>query len=157
MAANLDAALQEAIRSGVLEMNVEIEFSVLPAAAQLEALGLKSEGHLAWGILSRDKVQAIASFPQVAAMRLSKRPAERRMEMGHRIGPRLTVAMQAKPQDKFDVLVRFRRPPEPPLQIEGFYIEQRSGKGLLSKQQIETLASHDDVLEIDLVPKMKLL
>lgn len=156
MAATIDKALAEKIKSGVPEINVEIQFSDTPPLSQLQALGLKSTGKLAWGMLSRDKVQALAAVPQVLAMRLSDRPVEVSRPPAQRIGPGLAIAIQMKPHERHRVLVRFRRPPRGLPALEDFSVHESSGDGYLSLQEIEALARHDDVLTIELFPEVKL-
>jgi hypothetical protein len=157
VAAKIDAALAERMKSGVPEIKVEIQFSETPPAAQVQALGLKSEGKLAWGILSREKIEAIATVPQVVAIRLSERPFEPASTApGQRIGPGLAIAMQMKPHDRHHVSVRFRRPPKALPPIENLAVHGSSGNGRLSTEEIEALARYDDVLTIELFPKEKL-
>lgn len=158
MAAAIDAALAEKIKGGVSEINVEIQFSETPPAAQVQALGLKSRGNLAWGVLSREKIQAIATLPQVVTIRLSERPVKPGKALAEqRIGPGLAIAMQMKPHERHHVLVRFRHPPKALPALGDLSVRESSGDGHLSRQEIETLAKRDDVLTIELFPEVKLL
>jgi hypothetical protein len=157
VAATIDPALAEKLKAGVPEINVEIQFSDTPPAPQMQALGLSSQGKLAWGVLSREKIQAIATVPQVVAIRLSERAVEPRPPAARqRIGPGLAIAMQMKPHERHRVLVRFRRPPKALPKLQDFSVHESSGDGNLSRQEIEALASHDDVLTIELFPEVKL-
>jgi hypothetical protein len=158
VADRIDPALAEKIKSGVPEINVEVEFSTAPPAGQLQALGLKGEGNVAWGLLSRDKIQAIAAVPQVVAIRLSQRPAEPKTvrPAGERIRPALALELQLKPNERHHVLVTFQRPPQNLPDLKDLAVQGTSGDGQLSRQEIETLARCDDVLKIDLFPEVKL-
>lgn len=156
MAAKIDPALAEKIKSGASEINVEIQFSETPPSSQMQALGLTSRGNLAWGVLSREKIQAIATVPQVVAIRLSNRPVEVSRAPAQRIGPGLAIAMQMKPHERHHVLVRFRRPPKTLPALQDFSVHESSGDGHLSLNEIEALARHDDVLTIELFPEVKL-
>jgi hypothetical protein len=157
MAASIDGALAEKIKGGVPEINVEIQFSTPPPAAQLQALGLKGQGNLAWGLLSREKIQAIATVPQVVAIRLSRRPAEPKVTSAEqRIGPDLALDLQMRPQDRHHVIVTFRHPPKALPAIKDLSVHGTSGDGHLSREEIEALAKHDDVLRIELFPEVKL-
>ncbi|SRR6266481_4493234 len=158
MAGSIDTALAEKIKSGVPEINVEIQFSAAPPAGQLEALGLKVQGNLAWGMLSREKIQAIATAAQVVAIRLSQRPVEPKAAppAGQRIGPSLALDMKIKPHDRHHVIITFRRPPKALPAMKGLSVHGTSGDGHLSREEIEALAKHDDVLKIELFPEVKL-
>lgn len=156
MTATIDPALAEKMKSGISEINVEIEFSERPPLSQMQALGLKSEGNIAWGMLSREKIQAIATIPQVVAMRLSERAVESRKPPAQRIGPGLAMAIQMKPQERQRVLVRFQRPPKELPALGDLSVHGSSADGYLSPQEIEMLAKHDDVVTIELFPEVKL-
>jgi hypothetical protein len=158
VAASIDAALAEKIKRGVPEINVEIQFSTPPPAAQLQSLGLKSQGNLAWGMLSREKIQAIATVPQVVAIRLSQRSAEpKATSVEQRIGPGLALDLQVRPQGPHRVIVTFRQPPKTLPAIKDLSVRGTSGDGYLSREEIEALAKRDDVLTIELFPEVKLL
>src|SRR5262249_27579885 len=120
--------------------------------------GLKGEGTVAWGLLSREKIQAIETVPQVVAMRLSQRPAEPKTAApaGERIGPALALELQLKPNDRHHVIVTFRHPPQNLPALKDLAVHGTSGNGHLSRQEIETLAKRDDVLKIELFPEVKL-
>src|SRR5437764_675738 len=75
MAAEIEPALEGLLKGHPGQpIEVEIEFSEMPPPGQLEALGLQSQGNAAWGSLAAAKIQAIASLPQVRAIRRSIHP-----------------------------------------------------------------------------------
>lgn len=158
MSGKIDPAVLAQLNSGQESLNVEVRFSQAPPPAQLQALGLKQEGTLAWGLLSREKIEALGTIDQVVSIRLSKRPVEARPAVPResRLGPELRLALQHAERDKFDVVVSFRRPQKSAPPIEGLSVHLDMGNGWLSRQAIAELAENDEVLRIELVPEMHL-
>ena len=158
MPASIDPAVQEKLNSGVDLIAVEIEFSEAPSEKELQASGLRAEGKVAWGKLSREKILAIASLPQTRIIRLSSRsvtPAPS-AQPGSKVGPRLQQALKDVERKTFDVIVTFRRPSPSLPPIPGLSIHLDMGNGRLSREAISTLAKQDDVLSIELSPEFEL-
>lgn len=158
MSQKIDPAVLAQLRSGQESLNVEVRFSQAPAPAQLQALGLKQEGTLAWGVLSRERIEALGSIDQVLSIRLSNRPVEPRAPVPResRLGPALQIALRHTDRELFDVVVSFRRPQKFAPQIEGLSVDLDTGSGWLTRQAIAELAENDEVLRIELLPEMHL-
>lgn len=158
MASKIDPAVLARLKSGQDSLNVEVQFSEPPPAGQVEAMGLKREGNLAWGTLNKERIEGLASVPQVVSVRLSKRPAEPRAVVPResRIGRELQLAMEHKDRQVFDVVVSFRRPQKSTPPIEGLSVHLDMGDGRLTREGIARLADNDEVLRIELVPEMHL-
>ena len=152
MSAEIDPALADKLRRRpTAPIEVELEFTQAPPAGQLETLGLESEGLIAWGPLTTEKIEAIASIPQVKAIRLSRRPT-RASPSGSpqsRIGMKLRLEMEDRNQREFNVTVVFRAPLAPGSEIAGLSIHEDMGSGRLTREQITALAARDDVLSIE--------
>jgi hypothetical protein len=157
MSAKIDPAVLARLKSGQESLNVEIRFSQPPPPGQVEAMGLKRERNLAWGVLNSGRIEALARVPQVISIRLSDRPAEPRPAVPResRIGPQLQFALQHKERQVFDIVVSFRRPQKSP-PIEGLSVDLDMGSGRLTREAIAKLADNDEVLRIELVPEMHL-
>src|SRR5262245_35303942 len=105
-------------------------------------------------MLSREKIQAVATVPQVVSIRLSQRPVQSKPPAaGERIEPGLAVEMQIKSQEPYHVIVTFRQPPKALPAMKDLSVHGLSGDGHLSREEIEALSKHDDVLKIELFPK----
>lgn len=158
MSQKIDPAVLAQLKSGQESVNVEVQFSQPPPPAQLQAMGLKQEGALAWGVLSRGKIEALGSIDQVVSIRLSERPVEPRAPVPResRLGPELQLALRHADRQMFDVVVSFRRPQKSAPPIEGLSVHLDMGNGWLSRQAIAQLAENDEVLRIELVPEMHL-
>lgn len=158
MSGKIDPAILAQLQSGQESLNVEVRFSQPPPPGQLQAMGLKQEGTLAWGTLSRERIQALGQVDQVISIRPSGRPVEPRAPVPRdsRLGPQLQVALRHQDRDIFDVVVSFRRVQKSAPPIEGLSVHLDMGNGRLSRQAIAQLAENDDVLRIELTPEMEL-
>lgn len=158
MSGKIDPAVLAQLTSGQESLNVEVRFFQPPPPAQLQAMGLKHEGTVAWGVLSRERIEALGTVDQVVSIRLSDRPVEPRPAVPRelRLGPELRLALQHRDRDMFDVVVSFRRPQKSTPPIEGLSVHLDMGNGWLSRQAIAELAENDEVLRIELVPEMHL-
>lgn len=156
MSGKIDPAVLAQLKSGQESLNVEVRFSQAPPPAQLQALGLKQEGTLAWGVLNRERIEALGTVDQVISIRLSQREAEPRAPVAResRLGPQLQIALQHSDRELFDVVVSFRRPQKAAPPIEGLSVHLDMGNGWLSRKAIAELAGNDEVLRIELVPEM---
>jgi hypothetical protein len=158
MSGKIDPAVLEKLKSGQESLNVEVRFSEPLPPGQAEALGLKQEGNSAWGVLSREKIEALGKIAQVVSINLSNRPVEPRASVPResRIGPELQIALHDAGRQLFDVIVSFRRPQESAPNIEGLSVQLDMGHGRLTRQAINQLAESDEVLRIELMPEMHL-
>jgi hypothetical protein len=158
MAAKVDPEVLTKLKSGQEALNVEVQFSEPPLTGQVEAMGLKQEGNLAWGMLNRERIEALAKIGQVVSIRLSKRPVAPKAAVPResRIGRELQLAMERKDRQVFDVVVSFRRPQKSAPPIEGLSVHLDMGNGRLTRESITRLADNDEVLRIELVPEMHL-
>ena len=158
MPANIDPALQEKLNAGVDPLAVEIEFSQPPSARELQTLGLQTDGKIAWGRLSREKILAIASLQQTRVIRLSSRsvPTSPPVQPSSRVGPRLQQALKDPERKTFDVIVTFRRPSPALPPIPGLTVHRDMGNGRLSREAVSKLAEQDDVVSIELSPEFEL-
>ena len=158
MSTKIDPALQEKLSAGIDPLTVEIEFSQLPSAKELQALGLQTDGKIAWGRVSREKILAIASLTQTRTIRLSDRLVAPSPSVApdSRLGPRLQQALNDAERKTFDVIVTFRgtSPSLPP--IEGLAVHLDMGNGRLSREAVLKLAEQDDVVSIELSPEYEL-
>jgi len=159
MAAEIEPALQELLKSNPSRpIEVEIEFTEMPPAGQLEALGLQFQGNTAWGSLPAAKIASIASFPQVRAIRRSTRPGrtEAPRSPASKIGLRLLNDLTDLDRQEFLVTVMFRGPVPPDLKIPGLASYTDVAVGTLNRRQIEELTHRDDVISIEAQGEMKL-
>jgi hypothetical protein len=158
MSGKIDPAVLERLRSGQESLNVEVRFSESLPPGQAEALGLKQEGNLAWGVLNRERIEALGTVPQVVSVTLSDRPVEPQAPVPResRIGPELRIAMGYADRQVFDVLVSFRRPQKSTPNVEGLSVDLDTGHGRLTRQAISQLVDNDEVMRIELMPEMHL-
>jgi hypothetical protein len=157
MPTKIDPALQKELRSPEdATLNVEIEFSRQPAADELDAMGLQHEGLVAWGRMSRRKIQALENVPEVVAIRASKRVAPESGPRKAQIGARLQMEMAAEGKHQFYVAVRFRGPVDVS-DFPSLSVHLDVGTGMLTREQIQELAQRQDVVSIDSIPPSKLL
>jgi hypothetical protein len=156
MAAKIESDLQDELkRHPPWPIQVEIEFSELPPPGQLEKLGLKLEGQVAWGTLNAERIEAIATLPQVTAIRRSQRPTTPVSQTPEeRLGITLKRALQDEDRQEFDVIVTFRGPVND-VEMPGLSVHLAMGNGRLRREQIMDLAKRDEVQSIDLSPKMQ--
>jgi hypothetical protein len=157
MPAKIDSALQKELRGPEDAMfNVEIEFSRQPPAHELDALGLQHEGLLAWGRLSRLRIQGLEQVPEVVKIRPSSRPAPETGRGKAQIGGRLEMEMEEESKDEFYVAVRFRGPVKSATDFPFLSVQLDVGTGVLTREQIQELAQREDVVSIDSIPPSKL-
>lgn len=138
-------------------LSVEIEFSQTPSAKELQTLGLQTDGKIAWGRISREKILAIASLPQTRTIRLSDRSvaASPPVPSESKLGPRLQQALKDVGRKSFDVIVTFRRSAPSLSPIEGLSVHLDMGNGRLSREAVLKLANEDDVVSIELSPEFE--
>lgn len=147
---------------------VRVTFTEAPAADELAALGLVPAGPLAArGRLAADAMTALAKLPQVRSIEPDPQTSEvgGEGEAGEAVAPRertgggspidteLAAAMHRSPGGTFDVLVTFRRPPQPAPDVPGLYVSGDVGQGRLDCRAIEHLAAREDVLAISEEPE----
>lgn len=152
---------------------VRVTFTEAPAADDLAALGLVSAGPLAArGRLTAGAMTALAKLPQVSSIEPDPQadaagegqtgeesgsggaaPPPERGGTSSPIATQLAEAMRRSPGGAFDVLVTFRRPPQPPPDVPGLYVSGDVGQGRLDCQAIERLAAREDVLAISEEPE----
>lgn len=155
MPSKIDTALQEKLHvPGDWPLNVEVEFSQEPPANELEALGLQHDGLMAWGLLSRQRIEGLALIPEVVAIRLSNRPAPAPAKGKPRIGANLQLELLEENRDEFHVAVRFSGPVKSPADFPDLTIHMGMGTGRLNRKQVQELAQRDDVVSIDSIPQV---
>src|SRR5438309_1657551 len=127
MPAEIEPAVKDLLKGSPSQpIEVEIDFHEMPPPGQLEALGLQWQGNAAWGLLAAAKIQAIASLPQVRAIRRSTHPpspaparAAASRSPDSRIGPRLGSELRDPNRQEFLVTVQFSAPPPSELDLPG--------------------------------------